>query len=97
MEEKGKTIQRFEMDLEQDGERKTITIQAENGIFEIIHNGRIIGALKPPGEEWQLLPFEEIADKIPVFEIDLQQKNKEIELHAPLVNQIVGQIENHLK
>jgi hypothetical protein len=97
MKEQGKTIKSFEMDIEQRGERKTLTIQTENGLFEIVHNGRIIGALRPPGEEWQLLPLEEIAEKIPLFEIDLQQKNIQVELHAPLINQIVGQIENHLK
>jgi hypothetical protein len=97
MKEQGKTMKPFEMDIEQSGEKKTLTIQAENGIFEIVHNGRIIGALRPPGEEWQLLPFEDIAEKIPLFEIDLQQENKEVELHAPLINQIVGEIENHLK
>ncbi|SDF93104.1 hypothetical protein SAMN05421827_102155 [Pedobacter terrae] len=97
MREQGKSMQPFEMDIDQDGERKTIRIQQENGVFEIIHDGRVIGALRPPGEEWQLLDYSEITRKIALFEPDLESEKKGIELHSPLVNQIVGEIENHLK
>lgn len=97
MKEQGKSIQPFEMDIDQDGERKTIRIQEENGVFEIMHDGRVIGALRPPGEEWQLLDYREIKGKTALFEPDLESEKKGIELHAPLVNQIVGEIENHLK
>jgi len=97
MKEQDKSIQPFEMDIDQGGERKTIRIQEENGVFEIIHDGRVIGALRPPGEEWQLLDYREITGKIALFEPDLESENKGIELHSPLVNQIVGEIENHLK
>jgi len=97
MKEQGKSIQPFEMDINQDGDRKIISIQEENGVFEIIHEGRLIGALKPPGEEWQLLDYREITGKIALFEPDLEAEKKGIELHSPLVNQIVGEIENYLK
>jgi len=79
MEEKVNNMKSFEMDIEQNGKKKKIMIHAENGIFKIVHDGRMIGALKPPGEEWQLLPLEEIVHKTALFEIDLQQKSTEIE------------------
>jgi len=97
MKEQGKSIQPFEMDIDQYGERKTIRIQEENGVFEIIYDGRVIGALRPPGEEWQLLDYREITGKIALFEHDLESEKKGIKLHSALVNQIVGEIENHLK
>ena len=88
----------FDMHIDQEGKSEVITIQQEKDVFEIIHQGRVIGVLKPPGEDWQLLPFEQIADRIPLFEIDLEsQPSSIIELHAPLINQIAGEIENHLK
>jgi len=93
-----KTIAPFDMHIDQDGKSEVISIQQEHTLFEIIHHGRVIGVLKPPGEDWQLLPFEQIAEKIPLFEIDLSTSDQSaIELHGPLVNQIVGEIENRLR
>jgi hypothetical protein len=96
MKEQGKSIRPFEMDIDQEGVRKIIRIQEENGVFEIIHDERVIGALRPPGEEWQLLDYRQITRKVALFESDLESEKKGLELHSPLVNQIVGEIENHL-
>ncbi|GAA4206100.1 hypothetical protein GCM10022289_26590 [Pedobacter jeongneungensis] len=87
----------FSMQVQQGNLTETISIQFENGVFEIVHEGRVLGALRPPGEDWQLLPYEQLSEEIALFEIDLQPQQGGPELHAALINEIIGEIENRLK
>ncbi|UKT62266.1 hypothetical protein [Pedobacter mucosus] len=67
------------------------------GIFQILFDGKIIGALRPPGEDWQLLPLEDIISKLPVYEPDLADSiTKELHLDIPTINLIIGEIENRI-
>lgn len=81
--------------IEIDGIKHILTIYEHNGIFQIIHNGRLLAALRPPGEDWQLMPMEEVIDESVLFENDLTN-SKDIQLHSPQINEIIGYIESHM-
>lgn len=88
----------FNIQIDSEGSEKTLTIVNANDLFEIIYQGKVIGALRPPGADWQLLPMEELLVELPLYEMDLRAPIKDnFELHSPVVNQIAGAIENHLK
>jgi len=88
----------FEMKLEIGGKIKTVVIKDINGFFEVIHKGKIIALLRPPGEDWQMLPLEQMAKSLPRTELEsLEDGSNKLTLHTLSINQITGEIENRLK
>ena len=85
----------FNLVVSLDGRNTPITVSETDGIYEIIHEGHIIAALRPPGEDWQLLPLDELIEEVSLFESDLDPQSHRIELHSPIINQIIAEIENH--
>lgn len=83
----------FNLKVILDGENTSITVSEADGIFEIIHEGHIVAALRPPGEDWQLLPLDELIEKVSLFESDLAPQSHHIALHSPVINQIIAEIE----
>ncbi|MFD2287060.1 hypothetical protein GJU39_10455 [Pedobacter petrophilus] len=87
-------MQPFNLTVKLDGENTELTISEIDGYYEIIHQGHIIAALRPPGEDWQLLPLDELIEKVPLFESDLDPESHRIALHSPVINQIIAEIES---
>ncbi|WP_029286260.1 hypothetical protein [Pedobacter sp. R20-19] len=85
----------FNLVVSLDGLNTPITVSEADGIYEIIHEGHIIAALRPPGEDWQLLPLDELIEEVSLFESDLDPQSHRIVLHSPVINQIIAEIENH--
>jgi hypothetical protein len=83
------------MTIEIEGKNYPLTVNEVDGIYEIVYQGKIIAALHPPGEDWRLLPIEEVLDQLPIYEFDLSLDNT-LKLHTTHVNEIVGRIETHL-
>lgn len=80
------------------GEKYNLIINKINGYFEIIHRGKIVAALRPPGEDWQILELEELLTELPVYENDLKENNNQaLILTAPVINQITAAIESHIQ
>ena len=85
----------FNLVVSLDGRNTPITVSETDGIYEIIHEGHIIAALRPPGEDWQLLPLDELIEEVSLFESDLDPQSHRIVLHSPVIHQIIAEIENH--
>lgn len=84
----------FSLFVTLDGENTELTITEVDGHYEITYQGHIIAALRPPGEDWQLLPLDELIEEVPLFESDLDPASHKIALHSPIINQIVAEIES---
>lgn len=88
-------MQPFILNVTLDGENIELTISEIDGFYQIIHEGHIIAALRPPGEDWQLLPLDELIEKVSLYESDFDPKSHRITLHSPIINQIIARIESH--
>jgi hypothetical protein len=87
-------MQPFNLIVTLDGENTELTVSETDGVYEITHHGHILAALRPPGEDWQLLPLDELIEKVPLFESDLNPESHKIALHSPIINQIIAKIES---
>ncbi|WP_131539336.1 hypothetical protein [Pedobacter nototheniae] len=76
----------------------TLTILPEDDYYKIIYFGGIIGAIRNRGTEWELVPEDEIEPgDLPPFDYQHNEQNRpELHLNTLEINQIAGEIENHL-
>lgn len=80
-------------DMEIDGALRQFSVSKVNGIFEVIHDGKLMVALRPPGEDWEIMDIAEVMGELPLFEQDL--RDQPVKIHTYDINQIIGLIENH--
>lgn len=89
-------MQPFNIHIENNDEKVTLTILPEKNYYKIVYFGGIIGAIKSVESGWELLAEEEIeAGGLPFYDfkhgVDEQPK---LELNLPKINQIAAEIEN---
>ncbi|TCD26550.1 hypothetical protein EZ456_13250 [Pedobacter psychrodurus] len=88
----------FNIDISHGGDAITLTIIPKDDYFKIAYAEGILGAIKKEGADWILMEPDEIAPgELAPFENKLTPEGKRIVLGAAEVNQIAGEIENHLK
>jgi hypothetical protein len=76
----------------------TLTIIPKDNYFKIIYAEGILGAIKKEGSDWTLIQPEDIdPGELAEFEHKLAPEGKRINLGVAEINQIAGEIENHLK
>jgi len=88
----------FNIDIPHGKEAITLTIIPKADYFKIAYAEGIIGAIKNEGADWFLMePGEIEPGELAPFESKLTPEGERIVLGAAEINQIAGQIENHLK
>ncbi|MCZ4243550.1 hypothetical protein O0955_05975 [Pedobacter sp. HCMS5-2] len=70
----------------------------EEDYYKIIYFGGIIGAIRNLGNDWELVPEEDILPgDLPPFDYQHGRQDwPELHLNTLEINQIAGEIENHL-
>jgi hypothetical protein len=88
----------FNIEIIHGGEAITLTIIPKGDYFKIAYAEGILGAIKKEGADWFLMEPEDIEPGgLAPFENKLTPEGKRIMLGAAEINQIAGEIENHLK
>ncbi|MFC3560275.1 hypothetical protein [Pedobacter jamesrossensis] len=82
------------IDLEINSSKYVLTIVEVNGLYELLHEGRIIAGLRPPGEDWELLTIEDLIENFPLYEQELQNGST-IKLQTSDLREVIGKIEAH--
>lgn len=91
-------METFNINIEHEGEPVTLTVIPENDYFKIVYFEGILGAIKKAGSDWELLKEGEFeAGYFAPFDYKLTNHHeKKITLGIDEINQIAGQIENHV-
>lgn len=83
----------FNIDMPHNGEIVTLSIIPKDDYFKITYAGRMLGATKKEGSDWILMQ----QDELNLTGNKLNPQSNDMILGAAEINQIAGEIENHLK
>lgn len=88
----------FNIDITHGEDAITLNIIPKDDYFKIAYAEGILGAIKKIGSDWIIMEPDEIeAGEMAHFAHKLTSVGNSIHLGAAEINQIAGQIENHLK
>lgn len=88
----------FNIDIIHGEKSITLTIIPKEDFFKIAYAEGVLGAIKQEGTDWLLMDPEDIEPgELAPFENKLTPEGERIVLGAAEINQIAGEIENHLK
>lgn len=92
------SVETFNINISHEGEPVTLTVIPENEYFKIVYFEGILGAIKNDGSDWKLLQEGEFEPGyFAPFDYKLTNHHeKKITLGMAEINQIGGEIENHL-
>jgi len=90
-------MEAFEIDINHGETIVRLTILQENDCFKIISGGRLLGAIKQEGIDWFLVEPDESSAEQRSSDAGKSLEIDQIILGAAEVNQIAGEIENHLR
>lgn len=83
----------FNITIQIAGKTHSLEIKNVKTFYQVVHNGKVIAGLRPPGEDWQLMELEELPDEFSSFK-GCSDSADQIRLTAPMVNEIAAAIES---
>jgi hypothetical protein len=86
----------FNIEIDHNDQAITLTIIPKADYFKIFYLGGMLGAIKKQESDWILLKAEEIdpEERVPDYTLT---GNSHLSLGVAEINQISGEIENHLQ